>query len=365
MTAQILAALLSASPYVMHEWGTFTSVAGEDGVALQWRPLEGKSDLPSFVHTMERYGEGIRHGPRGKGDVRASVRMETPVIYFYPREEMTVEASVRFPNGLVTEWYPMARSWAGPNIDWGKLKLVPGSKAALPKESAPSHYYPAREVDAAVVESCGKDGRLERDRFIFYRGVGTFELPMKVRLDGANVAVSGARGVTLVFERRGDLLGFTAVPSGADVKLARPALTASAADARAALERALIGTGLYEKEAKAMLATWNDTWFEEGVRVFSLLGTEDVNRLLPLTLNPAPSESVRVLVARIELFTPERQAAFAKAVLTAPKPALAREGRFAEPLLTLALAKASGADKAKLQAVLETISGRAGTTAAW
>ena len=62
MTAHLLAALLFASAprYTMHEWGTFTSVAGEDGAALQWRPLEGQSDLPSFVHDMKDYGEGTR-----------------------------------------------------------------------------------------------------------------------------------------------------------------------------------------------------------------------------------------------------------------------------------------------------------------
>jgi hypothetical protein len=34
---------------VAHEWGTFTSVAGEDGSAVQWAPLSGTPDLPSFV----------------------------------------------------------------------------------------------------------------------------------------------------------------------------------------------------------------------------------------------------------------------------------------------------------------------------
>ena len=32
----------------VHEWGTFTTVAGADGVAMQWTPLGGASDLPCF-----------------------------------------------------------------------------------------------------------------------------------------------------------------------------------------------------------------------------------------------------------------------------------------------------------------------------
>src|SRR4030095_4322397 len=38
---------------VVHEWGTFTSIAGKDGFALEWRPLNGSSDLPKFVHSLQ------------------------------------------------------------------------------------------------------------------------------------------------------------------------------------------------------------------------------------------------------------------------------------------------------------------------
>src|SRR5512134_127873 len=39
----------SASEVVAHEWGTFTTVAGEDGQAISWLPLGGPTDLPCFV----------------------------------------------------------------------------------------------------------------------------------------------------------------------------------------------------------------------------------------------------------------------------------------------------------------------------
>ena len=38
--------------YVAHEWGTFTMIAGEDGAALEWRPLAGEDDLPGFVYDL-------------------------------------------------------------------------------------------------------------------------------------------------------------------------------------------------------------------------------------------------------------------------------------------------------------------------
>ena len=47
---------------VVHEWGTFTSVAGQDGASLDWRPLAGPSDLPSFVYDESRRPKGLRHG---------------------------------------------------------------------------------------------------------------------------------------------------------------------------------------------------------------------------------------------------------------------------------------------------------------
>src|SRR3954447_6340550 len=94
---------------VVHEWGTFTSIAGKDGVALEWRPLNGSTDLPKFVHTIQGERDGIRHGI-GKDDLTARVRMETPVLYFYSGAEMDVSVKVDFPKGKITEWYPQARS---------------------------------------------------------------------------------------------------------------------------------------------------------------------------------------------------------------------------------------------------------------
>src|ERR1043165_5299162 len=87
---------------VVHEWGTFTSIAGKDGVALEWRPLNGSTDLPKFVHTIQEGAGGIRHFP-GKDDITARVRMETPVLYFYSDSETDVSVKVDFPNGKITE----------------------------------------------------------------------------------------------------------------------------------------------------------------------------------------------------------------------------------------------------------------------
>src|SRR5687768_14292083 len=58
----------------VHEWGTFTAVAGDQGHPVRWLPLGGPNDLPCFVE---------RANVPEKSTLWATVRMETPVLYFY------------------------------------------------------------------------------------------------------------------------------------------------------------------------------------------------------------------------------------------------------------------------------------------
>jgi hypothetical protein len=67
----------------VHEWGTFTSVAGEDGTTVDWEVLSGKNDLPYFVNNG-----GYRCA---KFSLSASVRMETPVSTSTARRHWTRE----------------------------------------------------------------------------------------------------------------------------------------------------------------------------------------------------------------------------------------------------------------------------------
>src|SRR5688572_2095306 len=78
----------------VHEWGTFTTVAGENGRAIEWLPLSGPVDLPCFVNHF-RNDPRIKLGPgtrpldydAARSNLWGRVRMETPVLYFYaPRK---------------------------------------------------------------------------------------------------------------------------------------------------------------------------------------------------------------------------------------------------------------------------------------
>ena len=80
-------------PYLtVHEWGTFTSIAGSDGRSVEWMPLDGSTDLPSFVEHFS--------GVNFKAGLRGTVRMETPVLYFYTNRDTTVSVTQRMgPQG--------------------------------------------------------------------------------------------------------------------------------------------------------------------------------------------------------------------------------------------------------------------------
>jgi hypothetical protein len=104
----------AASELTVHEWGTFTSVAGPDGQAVEWLPLTGSTDLPGFVEHFR--DEQFKCGLGG------TVRMETPVLYFYTAHERNVSVKVSFTKGIITEWYPRARAPWSPR--WFSLKNI-------------------------------------------------------------------------------------------------------------------------------------------------------------------------------------------------------------------------------------------------
>ncbi len=101
--------------------------------------------------------------------------------------------------------------------------------------------------------------------------------------------------------------------NGASVPFAESDYSQANIDAlRANLERELISAGLYKDEAEALLNTWELSYFKSpGLRAFYVCPREVVDRLLPLTVTPA-AEIQRVMLARIELVTPEQRAAMAR-----------------------------------------------------
>jgi hypothetical protein len=362
---------------VVHEWGTFTSIAGKDGFALDYRPLQGTvSDLPSFVYSSENLPRGLRGRYLVGKNVNARVRMETPVLYFYSDTRLEVSVKVDFPLGKITEFYPRANA-VDHGIDWGTFAVAPGSSDAFPRGHEDNPYYRARETDAAPLSVCDREGT-EHEKFLFYRGVGTFDLPLTVARDRAdhfaiaNVGAEKVAGIVL-FRREGDRSGFELVKPlapGEKVTVHNPALPCKIPHemTRDSLEEKLVTIlveqGLYAKEATAMVATWRDTWFEDGVRAFYIFPRPATDRVLPITISPEPASLVRVLVGRIEVLTPEQESRVRALVvkLGDDRPlvrdeasaAIRKLGRFFRPLLVAAKKDAADAEVVeRLRQILE------------
>jgi hypothetical protein len=320
LTALLLPLVMLISPanhgrtrdgLVVHEWGTFTSINNKDGQAMTWRPLIVESDLPSFVHSLD-HGQswrGLRY--RTKSSMSVRVRMETPVLYFYSHDEIDATVKVGFPGGQITEWYPQAHSTTD-GIDWGQIKIIhPSARTLVPTDIKQNHYFAARNTDADVVEVSGEQ-QTEREKFLFYRGVGNFALPIApaVRGNEVTIKVSSTQpmGKGILFENRDGQIGFEVLSLDTpEVVSQRPPVGMQLEELEQQLKEILVTEGLYEKEAAAMIATWRNSWFEEGVRLFYIVPRSETDKILPLTITPTPSTTVRVLVGRTELITPEME----------------------------------------------------------
>lgn len=320
----------------VHEWGTFTSIAGENGEAISWRPFGGPTDLPCFVDRLRTV----------KGDILGTVRMETPVLYFYGSRESTANVKVRFPKGVITEWYPKAA--VGPRndlIEWRAIKISPNAAPNYPVERAESHYYAARKTDAAPLQA-----GTQQEKFLFYRGVGTFPLPISARAMGDGrilVKNNGAEamGGLVLFENRGGKLRYRVVDNlqnemMLDWNSAPASLTALQTD----LEKILIARGLYPKEGRAMIETWRDSWFEEGTRLFYIVPSRLIDSILPLDIQPAPAQIARVFVGRMEIITSAIEDDVKNAISTNDRRTLEKYGRFLEPIAKRIGAKSTLSD---------------------
>lgn len=339
--------------FTVHEWGTFTAIAGSGGEAVEWSPLTGPTDLPGFVEHFR--DAGFKLGLRG------TVRMETPVLYFYDSREETVSVKVSFSKGVITEWYPRAdrvepsanlfdRSLyqAAPDgsIAWDAVTISPTLRAEFPRQPQESHYYAARLTSATPLRMKTPESE-QHEKFLFYRGVSTFHVPLSAKLTAegkVQIENAGEEEIpnTILFERRGDKVGYRIGGAVAtQAVLEQPGLNGNVDDLGRELVGMLVAQGLYVDEAQAMVETWRGSWFEEGSRLIYMVPEKFVNEILPLSIQPAPAQIARVFVGRLELVTPATEKAVEAAFAAHDKAALQKYGRFLEPILQTMRAKDS------------------------
>lgn len=348
---------LCAEPMEVHEWGTFTVLQDEDGRAVPGINIDDEP-VPGFVH---RVGWLIRAAGlpflRGKAPLPTChpdvvMRLETPVIYFYPPDdkETVVDVEVAFPGGWISEFYPDAVATT-PGLEEGRIArdatgtlswkdLIIGGRADGPKTDAHVWLAP-REVDAASVRTpLG-----ETERYLFYRGVANLEAPVRVSRKGDFLKMSGETRAGWLADFRSDgTMAFVKAGATMPAKLTGYSRE-SLARLREEMRKELVVDGLFPKEAEAMLKTWEESYFRSrGLRLFYMVPREWTDRHLPLRIS-GETKIVRVMICRIELITSEQRATLQRLVQL---PSLRAEdlpggyfllGRFANALLADAHAR--------------------------
>lgn len=323
----ISAAISQAGPiYQLHEWGTFTTVSGSDGVLLSGLERE-EEQLPAFVHAhyglqnggisdpaeplriFQRHGTfGFRH-PNVKALANrplagVTVKMETPVIYFHSDETAPIHAKVKvgFEGGTISQWYPQRsggetlpepppspdpqkkptplnawlldfnKPYRGA-IEWEIDVLSPAEtrKQVLFKPNDNLGWLRARQPVTNAVRTSGG----ETEGYLFYRGLGHFDPGLKTRVSADETLHlenhSGGRIPYLVaFELIDGKLRWTEMTDGLDAKgnisISESDLKSEPAGFCEPLYRAmttgLANCGLTDAEARSMVETWWRSYFE-------------------------------------------------------------------------------------------------------
>lgn len=321
------------SGLVVHEWGAMQHHLGTTTSEFDLIG-EDQSDLPPFV---EVWG---RQQPVGGPQI-----MLKPIIYFYTQTKQTVDVNVRYPEGVLTQWYPQVSHFApqrdnrgrlenAPNdlpsngtLAWLKVKLDPQTKSSAFANVDPKHpwWHTARDTDATPVTvtntiRSGARGQSNSEQFLFYRGAGTYKPMVMPKRDKPGVDLS----VTVPFSQI-DLRGVFLVrvnDSGATIthapvlraqstlKLAGPEhanpIGQASKTAKAQFIESLEAAGLFPKEAAGLVKIWGDDMFTApGERLIYLMPNNEVERVMPLTIQPEPKQTVRTLIGWVELATPE------------------------------------------------------------
>ena len=200
-----------------------------------------------------------------------------------------------------------------------------------------NHYVHAHNTDSALVHvrhkapvEADKDvkGLIEAgaarlipgdylEKFLFYRGIGKFNVPVSVTTDSNGTLLVANNGQEplkrmLLSNVANKQLTYSIVPDiapGENIRTKSPTKSVSLDNVRGIMKNELTATGLYPKEAQAMVDTWTMSWFsEEGTRLFYLVPQELTDTLLPLHITPTPDETLRVMVGRIEIMSASEEA---------------------------------------------------------
>ena len=380
-----------ANAYDLHEWGTFTTVSGSDGGMLSGLDVE-EEQLPSFVYSHKGMRPIAHHNlanpfPYGlmpsrdgrskgifvkkdaknmlvpaiifKGIPRAmlknvTVKMETPVIYFYGDDTPKVKVKVGFNGGTISQWYPNRTAGDIPNLitasehkvsDEMKKRFAENELILhepinfslpykgfiewdvdiIPKNEAdPAYTFKSDENSSWIYPRVPEANMIrvgdEYEDYLFYRGIGNFEMPATFSVDSSetlHVTNNSSEVIPFAFafenvggKFRYKTIGKIGTGSRASVSEEDWIIPSEGESQQVAvfqeMRDGLLAQGLTISEANGMVKTWWKSYFEKsGLRVFWVVPQIDVERILPLTVTPKPENQVRVLVGRADVMRPK------------------------------------------------------------
>lgn len=326
---------------IIHEWGTFTSFQDDLGLTVSGINVDDEP-VPKFVHRLSDVpiftarsspASWSQGAPRCHADV--TLRLETPVLYFYPQSgfarDRPFEVRATFVGGWLTEFFPSAgaenagfpralgRSTRS-SIQWTGLRLSP-NPAIEPPATTERVWLAPRKVHSAVVVNGDEK---EAEKYLFYRGVGHLDAPIVVRARDGTLTISlrdgksylqGLPPMWVAHVLADGRLAYRGIHAGkqrtvtAPLPIASETAPSELVALRRELKAALTAEGLYEDEADAMLETWRLSYFQsEGMRVLFVLPRPWTEAQLPLWIS-VPADITRVMLGRVELISPHQRAA--------------------------------------------------------
>lgn len=354
--AVMFAAPSHASELVVHEWGTFTTLQDEQGRELTGINVDDEP-VPEFVHNLNPYLlskpilSSLHWQYRQKAAPRrhplVTMRMETPVIYFYPPPgaplPMELDVAVQFRGGWVTEFYPHAEATAPGlkegvfefgeldnktvgSLAWDNVRVETGVTGPETSE----HVWLAPRKTQSTPITVGN----ESEKYLFYRGIGRLRAPLRVSTDRewnelairSNFDEVLQKGESATITRlwladiRADgtsafrTLGVIGVTADTETVLMTTQAEFDDEDfaqdnlqrLTSEMHRKLVAAGLFKDEATAMLATWDRAYYRSpGLRLFFVVPRAWTDYYLPLSLSaddrPINARVERVMMGRIEL----------------------------------------------------------------
>lgn len=354
------------SRLLAHEWGTFTTVHTEEGntvEAINYLEDYQKNVLPGFVHRISDFDPLIPFTKSSiKGHPDITMRLETPVLYFYPPANFDynqkIDVNVIFHGGLLNEFYPMGESrhenlhypdrqnennflqkglmneTSKSFVSWKNIQI--GGPWALPETDANVWLAP-RQVESSYVKT--ENG--ETERYIFYRGLAHLKSIIRTehqteytrKSDQADIErkimvkvfapdswpfkdqtsftiprlwfVYIAGNGNLVYAEYKNIKVHKNKDPAKPVKVATLQFTEkdyiNFHQLRDSIKQALVQDGLFDAEAEAMLNTWNYHYFNKpGARVLFILPKIWADKYLPIQIS-VEHDIVRTFIGRIDL----------------------------------------------------------------